>query len=113
MVASSAGIPTGRPTHYLRRLCEHFARERGRHAAPEIEVTFDDHEGLVNFAPIFSGTCRLDASEEGLLILSVTATDQAALEGVQRVLSEHVERFGRREGLTVEWSHPSESPSET
>jgi hypothetical protein len=111
MVASTARVATEHPTLYLRQLCEHFDHERGRHGAPGVEVTFDDHEGFVNFAPAVSGTCRLDAREEGVLMLSASGTDQAALERVQRVVTEHVERFGRRDRLTVEWGPASEVPS--
>lgn len=111
MVASTARVATERPTLYLKQLCEHFAHERRRHSAPEVEVTFDDHEGFVNFAPVVSGTCRLDAREEGVLVLDASGTDQAALERVRRIVTEHVERFGRRDGLTVEWGPTSEQPS--
>lgn len=110
MVASSARVATERPTGYLRQLCEHFAHERGRHSAPGVEVTFDDHEGFVDFAPIISGTCRLDARQEGVLALEARGSDQAALERVQRLLTEHVERFGRPDGLTVEWGPSRSSP---
>ena len=68
-----------------------------------MEVTFDDHEGFVDFAPVVSGTCRLDAREEGVLILEASGADEAALARIQRVLSDHVERFGRCDGLTAEW----------
>jgi hypothetical protein len=107
MLASTARVATERPTSYLKQLCEHFAQERGRHGAPGVEVSFDDHEGFVDFAPVFSGTCRLDARDEGVLILSASGSDQAALERVQRIVSEHVERFGARDGLTVEWAPAS------
>ena len=110
-LASSALVATERPTRYLKRLCEHFARERGRHGAPEVEVRFDEYEGYVDFAPIVSGACRLDARNEGLLVLSATGADQGALAEVQRILSEHVERFGRSEGLSADWGPASEVAS--
>jgi len=108
MLASSALVATERPTHYLKRLCKHFARERGRHGAPEVEVRFDEFEGFVDFDPIVCGTCRLDARSEGLLILSATGADQERLAAVQRIVTEHVERFGRRDGLTADWGPASE-----
>ena len=111
MVASTARVATEHPTLYLRQLCEHFDHERGRHGAPGVEVTFDDHEGFVNFAPAVNGTCRLDAREEGVLVLSASGTDRAALERVQGILTEHVKRFGRRDGLTVDWDPGSQAPS--
>lgn len=111
MVASTGRVPNERPTLYLKQLCEHFAHERGRHGAPGVEVSFDDDEGFVNFAPVISGSCRLDAREEGVLILAVSGSDLTALERVQGVLTDHVERFGQRNGLTVEWTAASEQTS--
>jgi hypothetical protein len=110
MLATSARVATERSTLYLNQLCGHFAHERGRHGAPGVEVTFDDHEGFVNFAPVVSGTCRLDAREEGVLVLSASGTDEVALGRVQRIVTEHVERFGARDGLTVQWGPASELP---
>ena len=88
MLASTAHVATERPSFYLKQLCEHFAHERRRHSAPEVEVTFDDHEGFVNFAPVVSGICRLDARQERVLVIEASGTDQAALERVQRLLTE-------------------------
>jgi uncharacterized protein len=103
MLASTARVATERPTLYLRQLCEHFADARQRHSAQEFEVTFDDHEGFINFAPVVSATCRLDARQEGMLVVEASGSDQAALERVQRIVAKHLERFGGSDGLTVEW----------
>jgi hypothetical protein len=102
-LASTARVATERPTTYLRQLCEHFADERQRHSAQEFEVTFDDHEGFINFAPVVGGTCRLDARQEGVLVVEVSGSDQAALDRVQRIVTKHLERFGGPDTLTVEW----------
>ena len=104
MVASTARVATQRPTRYLKLLCEHFADEGRRHSAQEFDVSFDDRQGFVDFAPVVSGTCRLDATKEEVLALEASGTDQAALERVQRIVAKHVQRFGRRDGLAVEWS---------
>jgi hypothetical protein len=110
-LASSAIIATERPTHHLKRLCEHFARERGRHGAPGVEVRFDEYEGYVDFAPIVCGSCRLNARNDGLLVLSATGADQEALAAVQRILSDHVEHLGRRERLSADWGPATEVAS--
>jgi hypothetical protein len=110
MLASTARVATERPTTYLKQLCEHFADERQRHRAQEFEVTFDDHEGFIDFAPVVSGTCRLDARQEGVLAVEVSGSDQAALGRVQRIVTKHLERFGRGDGLTVEWRPGTERP---
>jgi hypothetical protein len=111
MIASSARVATEHPTRYLKQLCEHFAHEAPRHSGQEIHVTFDDHEGFVDFAPVVSGALRLDAREEGVLAVEASGTDQASLERVQRILTEHVERLGQRDGLTVEWVPAWEQPA--
>jgi uncharacterized protein len=111
MVASTARVATGRPTLYLKQLCEHFADERQRHSAQEFDVTFDEHEGFIDFAPVVSGTCRLDARQGGVLVVEACGIDQATLERIQRIVTRHLERFGRRDGLTVAWPPASERPS--
>jgi hypothetical protein len=111
MLTSTAHVATARPTTYLKQLCEHFADETQRHSAQEFDVTFDDHEGFINLAPVISGTCRLDARQEGLLLVEVSGSDQAALDRVQRIVTKHLERFGRSDGLTVEWRPGRELPS--
>jgi hypothetical protein len=110
MLASTARVATQRPTHYLKQICAHFADERQRHSAQEFEVTFDDDEGYVNFAPVVSGTCRLDARQKDVLVVEVSGSDQAALERVQRIVTRHLERFTRRNGFTVEWGTSSKVP---
>lgn len=108
MLASTARVATGCATTYLKQLCEHFANEGPRHGGHEIEVTFDDQVGFVNFTPVISGSCRLDARERGVLVLDASGTDRVALGRVQQVLSDHVKRLGDRDGLKVEWGPASE-----
>jgi hypothetical protein len=103
MLASTARVATERPTIYLKELCEHFADERQRHSAQGFEVTFDDDEGFIDFAPVVSGTCRVDARQEGVLVVELSGADEAALGRLQRIVTKHLERFGRSDGLTVEW----------
>jgi hypothetical protein len=112
MLATTARVATERPTTCLKQLCEHFADARQRHSAQEFEVTFDDHEGFINFAPVISGTCRLDARQEGVLAVEVSGSDQAALDRLQRIVTKHLERFERSDGLTVAW-RPGTEPSST
>ena len=111
MVASSARVVTDRPTRYLKKVCEHFADVSRRHSDQEFEVAFDDGEGFIDFAPVVNGSCRLNATDGGVLVLDARGTDHAALERVQRIVAKHVERFGRGDGLTVEWGPASEQHS--
>jgi hypothetical protein len=111
MATSTAHVDTKRPTLYLRQLCEHFADEHQRHSAQEFEVSFDEHQGFINFAPVVSGSCRLDARQEGVLVVEASGSDDATLERVQRIVTKHLERFGRSDGLTLEWLPASRGPS--
>lgn len=108
MLASTAHVATEHPTTYLKQLCEHFADESQRHSAQEFEVAFDDREGFISFAPVVGGNCRLDARQQGLLVIEASGSDQAALERVQRIVTKHLERFARSEPLTVEWDPGTE-----
>jgi hypothetical protein len=108
MLASTAHVSTDRPTLCLRQLCEHFADPTQRHSPQQFEVTVDDHEGLIDFAPVVSGTCRLDARREGLLVVEAGGIDQSALQRVQRIVTKHLQRFGGGAGLHVEWNPGSD-----
>ena len=50
------------------------------------------------------GTCELDATQPGVLNMRVSAEDAAALERTQQVIGSHLERFGRRDELSVSWA---------
>jgi hypothetical protein len=54
MFGSTAHFATERPSYYLKQLGEHFADASQRHSAREFEVTFDDHEGFIDFDPVVS-----------------------------------------------------------
>lgn len=110
MLASAAHVATERPTTYLKQLCEHFADVRHRHSAQEFEVTLNDREGFIDFASVVSGTCRLDARHEGVLIVEVSGSDEATLARVRRIVTKHLERFGGSDGLRVDWGAVSEQP---
>ena len=110
MLASIAQVTTDRPTLYLKQLCEHFADATQRHSPQEFEVTFDEREGVIAFAPVVSGTCRLDARREGVLVVEAAGIDQPALQRVQRIVTKHLQRFGGHDGLRVEWGPPSDLP---
>ena len=116
----AAGCPDARqqsarghraPNDLPQAALQHFAHAGQRHSAQEFDVTFDDREGFIKFAPVVSGTCRVDARQEGVLMVEARGTDQATLERVQRIVTKHLERFGRSDGLTVEWGAASEQPA--
>jgi hypothetical protein len=89
---SESTIATNRSESYLKRLCHHFRLK--------VPAEFDTHHGMVNFA---MGNCELWAKPEAL-VLSVEANDAAALETVKQIVGSHVELFGKRDQLVVEWA---------
>jgi len=91
MLTSHATVRTDRPSPYLKQLCKHF---RHKH-----DVTFTDADGELRFP---FGTCRLTARERELR-LDVEAGDREALAYTEKVVGGHLERFGRRDELSVTW----------
>jgi hypothetical protein len=86
-----ATVPTAKPVAYMRQLCKHFG-----HRVP---ADYDEHTGRISFE---AGTCELVAGVEELALL-VTASDDDQLGRLEGVIGSHLERFGRRDELTVEW----------
>ena len=106
-----ARIRTDRPSRYLEQFCSHAAamgdsHGRGHAHLPHDPRTvsaraeFSETRGVVTFAP--SGRCTLTA-EAGLLVVRIDADDADGLRSIQRVVSDDLARFGRRDGLAVSW----------
>jgi hypothetical protein len=93
MPDSHASVATEKPTPYMKQLCKHFGHK--------VEVRFDDEQGTIQLP---MGTCELDATQPGMLKMRVSADDTAALERTQQVIGSHLERFGRRDELSVTWA---------
>ncbi|MGP3685750.1 DUF2218 domain-containing protein [Streptomyces sp. IBSNAI002] len=91
MPSSLAQVATDQAARYAKKLASHLGRKIPVETLP--------------------GTIRLDfplghgflVPQPGQLLLSATAEDPHALERVQDVLGRHLERFGRRNELTVTW----------
>jgi uncharacterized protein len=90
-ITSSATVETEKPVPYMRQLCKHFAHKR--------EASFDDDSGYIQFD---FGRCELLA-RDGCLELVVSAPDEESRARLEQVIGSHVERFGRRDGLSVTW----------
>jgi hypothetical protein len=113
MLTAEAVIRTEQPERYVARLGKHAAkmgghaflpRAHGRgHAPPEVRHA----EWTAT-----SGTVRLDwggwtmQAEPGALRLRAEAADEAGLRRIQDMLTVRLERFSRREHLTVTWQPP-------
>jgi hypothetical protein len=92
MPESHASVATEKPTPYLKQLCKHFGHK--------VEVAFDDAHGTIVFA---MGRCELDATQAGVLKLRAQAEDSESLARTEQVVGSHLERFGRRDELSVSW----------
>jgi hypothetical protein len=90
-----AHVTTEKPVAYMRQLCKHFGHK--------LTASFDDRTGQIAFD---YGDCQLVAGEDQLTIV-VTAEDEPGLERLRDVVGRHLERFGRRDGLAVEWQLPT------
>ena len=85
-------VTTHKPSPYLKQRAKHF-----RH---KLDVRFDDDEAVIPFA---FGHAELRAGE-GELRLDAFAQTPSDLARVEQVIGSHLERFGRRDGLVVNWT---------
>ncbi len=93
MPESHASVATEKPTPYMKQLCKHFGHK--------VEVAFDDERGTIVLA---MGRCELDATHAGVLKMHAQAADAESLARTEQVVGSHLERFGRRDELSVSWS---------
>ncbi len=88
---SHANVTTDKPVAYMRQLCKHFGHK--------VDASFGDDSGYIQFE---FGRCELHA-KAGTLTLDVRAADGESHERMERVIGSHLERFGRRDELSVAW----------
>jgi hypothetical protein len=91
-LTSRAAVATEKPVPYMRQLCKHFGHK--------VDAAFDDDSGYINFE---AGRCDLRAGD-GELHLTVTADSEENRERLRNVVGSHLERFGRRDELSVTWT---------
>ena len=90
-IRSRAEVATDKPVAYMRQLCKHFGHK--------VDASFGDDSGYIQFE---FGRCELRTAE-GALNLEVSAADAESQERMERVIGSHLERFGRRDELSVTW----------
>ncbi|MFI6850868.1 DUF2218 domain-containing protein [Streptomyces sp. NPDC050416] len=119
MPTAEARVETERPSRYLVQLCKHFST-KGRHlgrrlhghpggdgqalremraVAERAQVSWSDAEGHVDLP---WGQIDLRAVP-GMLVLRVEAAEEDDLRRLRDLVAGHVERFGRRDRLRVNW----------
>lgn len=99
MPTATARVRTDNPQRYAKQLCEHL----GRRSTAE----YADGKGLITLT---SGTVRLD-SEPGELVMVAEAPNDEDLAVACDVAGRHLERFGQRHELTVEWFTEDADPA--
>jgi hypothetical protein len=122
MLTAEARVETDRPGRYLTQLCQHLSN-KGRHLgtgngrlmrhrpggqqgdhrrpglAEQVRVEWSETDGTVTFP---GGQCVLRA-DGGALTLRAEAADAETLALIENLITSHLDRFSRREPLTVTW----------
>jgi hypothetical protein len=96
-------VETERASRYLDQLCRHVSKVSEEHAQMQATVEWSEDRALIAFA--WGSRCTLRA-ERGVLSLRAEAPDEESLRRVQDRMSERLERFGRRDQVTVSWTSP-------
>ncbi|MPV88867.1 DUF2218 domain-containing protein [Georgenia ruanii] len=94
MIGARAQVRTDAPARYAKQLASHLGRKATVEELPDghrIRLTVGYGDVLVR---------------DDHLLLVAAAPDLDALAIVERVIGGHLERFGQRAELVVEWSAP-------
>jgi hypothetical protein len=126
MLIAEARVETDRPGRYLTQLCQHLDN-KGRHLgagggrmarhqpgghqsdhrrpglAEQVRVEWSPTDGTVTFP---GGHCAMRA-DGGALTLRAEAADAETLALIENLITSHLDRFSRREPLTVTWQRTS------
>ena len=92
MLYARAEVATATPDRYIRQLVSHLSHK----ATTELR---SDGTGVL---AVHDGQCTLTGEGE-LLLLEATADNVQGLAHIQDVAGRHLERFGARADLRVEW----------
>jgi hypothetical protein len=116
MLTAEAHVRTSRPSRYLIQLCRH-ASDMGGHrrhgpgarpgndtpARPQLQhAEWSDTAGILR---LNWGECTISAGP-GTLTLRAQAADETSLQRIEQLITERLERFGRRDHMTVTWQQP-------
>ena len=90
-MTSVARVNTPSPARYMGQLCKHFAHK--------IPASFDADSGRIEFP---FGLCELAIGDD-LLVMCVSAANDADLAQMEDVIARHLLRFAFREPPEVVW----------
>jgi len=92
MLYARAEVVTPTPDRFIRQLVSHLSHK----ATTELQ---SDQSGVI---AVHDGRCQLTGAGE-LLVLQATSDSAEGLAHIQDVVGRHLERFGARAALRVEW----------
>jgi hypothetical protein len=124
MPTAEADIRTRHATRYLTRLCSHAGkmgtagarlghrpRSHARGGTPP-EVRHVEYSGTEGTVSLNWGRWTMQASP-GLLTVRAEAADEDSLRRIQDLLAARLQKFGRREDLTVNWRRAEPAAADT
>jgi|SRR5712691_1258928 len=118
MLTAETDIKTEHAARYLARLCGHSGKmgavgrrpghRRPSHAGGDVppEVRRVECSGTEGTVSLNWGQWTMRAFP-GLLAVRAEAADEESLRRIQDLLTARLQRFGRREHLTVNWRRPA------
>ncbi|WP_447554303.1 DUF2218 domain-containing protein [Vreelandella sp. EE22] len=92
MPISRADIATESGERLINRLCKHWSHK--------LEVEYTATDATIVFPE--KGTCRMHAKDKTLSV-SIDAVDDAALDQLEDVVKNHLERMAKDEPLAIDW----------
>jgi uncharacterized protein len=94
-VTATASVATATPERYAKQLASHLGRR----------CEIREEAGGIRIVLAETGDCLL-TSREGALDLAASAVGPDELDRVTHVVGSHLERFGQRNELAVDWQRP-------
>lgn len=105
--SSTARVATDRPGRYAKQLVSHFGAHNDGHWSS------NDNRGIITFVgegdaaenpkKAFDGTVRVSlVAAESILLIHLEAPE-ALIPRFESVIGTHLERFGTKDGLAVQW----------
>lgn len=91
-VTRTARVPTEKGGRYMQQLCKHWSHK--------FETEFDDAHGRVELPNCHTAM----AVEPDALVVTLTVEDPDAVDRMQQVVADHLDRFAFREApLAFDW----------
>ncbi|GKW49663.1 DUF2218 domain-containing protein [Halomonas sp. NCCP-2165] len=93
MPISRAVIATDSGARLIHRLCKHWAHK--------LEVEQEENQGRVAFE---EGVCLMRADDAAMTV-AIEALDEEALDRLEGVISNHLDRMAGKEPLDIVWEN--------